>query len=219
MDSRRIAIIGSGELARRLIYYIEETGFGTIAGLFDDFEPIGTIKHNHPVLGKLSDIPSLFHNNLFDQVLICIGYNHLSFRKTIFKQLKTADVPVATFIHPTAHIDKSAVISDGCIILVKCVIDMKSVIEENVLISSNSFISHDVKISAHTFCGPALNIAGRTQIGECCFIGINSTTIDNISIGNHSITGAGSVITKDVPSNVLAAGVPAVIKKTLKAVP
>lgn len=218
MGTKRIAIAGSGELARRLIYYIEETGFGVIAGLFDDFESSGTTKHNHPVLGRLSDILFSFNKNLFDQILICIGYNHLKFRKTVFHQLKKAGVPLATFIHPSTHVEKSVVIKEGSIILVKCILDMKATIEENAIISSGSFISHDVNIGAHTYCAPALNIAGRTNIGECCFIGISSTTIDNITIGDHSVIAAGSVVTKDVPPKVLVAGVPAVVKKTLETV-
>ena len=40
----KIAIIGSTELAYQLIYYFENTGFGTVAGMFDDFESEGTIK-------------------------------------------------------------------------------------------------------------------------------------------------------------------------------
>jgi maltose O-acetyltransferase len=40
--------------------------------------------------------------------------------------------------------------------------------------------------------------------------------IPKVRIGENSIIGAGAVVTKDVPPNVVAAGVPAVIKKILE---
>lgn len=63
---------------------------------------------------------------------------------------------------------------------------------------------------------PAINLAGNTEVGECCFLGINTTSISGITIGMNVQTAAGSVLTKDVPSNVMVAGVPAEIKKKIQ---
>jgi acetyltransferase-like isoleucine patch superfamily enzyme len=46
---------------------------------------------------------------------------------------------------------------------------------------------------------------------------MGAVIIDGITIGNNSIVGAGSVVTKDVPSNVQVLGVPASISKDLRA--
>ncbi|WP_303394027.1 DapH/DapD/GlmU-related protein [Pseudoalteromonas sp. A601] len=51
-------------------------------------------------------------------------------------------------------------------------------------------------------------------IGGGVWIGARVTILPGVSIGNNSVIAAGSVVTKDIPSNVLAGGVPArVIKK------
>ena len=90
---------------------------------------------------------------------------------------------------------------------------MNTVLHENIFLSSSCYVSHDVSIGAHTYCAPSLNIAGNSTIGEGCFLGINSTTVNGVRVGNNVITGAGSVIIKDVPADVLVAGVPALVKK------
>jgi bifunctional UDP-N-acetylglucosamine pyrophosphorylase / glucosamine-1-phosphate N-acetyltransferase len=53
----------------------------------------------------------------------------------------------------------------------------------------------------------------RTEIGDDAFIGSDSLLRAPIKIGARSQTGAGSVVTKDVPDDMLAVGVPARIRK------
>jgi bifunctional UDP-N-acetylglucosamine pyrophosphorylase/glucosamine-1-phosphate N-acetyltransferase len=53
----------------------------------------------------------------------------------------------------------------------------------------------------------------RTEIGDEAFIGSDSLLRAPIKIGARSVTGAGSVVTKDVPDDMLAVGVPARIRR------
>lgn len=46
------------------------------------------------------------------------------------------------------------------------------------------------------------------KIGNGAFIGIHSTILGGVTIGAHTIIGAGSVVTHDIPSGVVAYGVP-----------
>lgn len=59
-----------------------------------------------------------------------------------------------------------------------------------------------------TFCKPIV-------IGDRVWIGINATICPGVSIGENSVIAAGSVVTKDVPSNVIVAGNPAKVIKEL----
>ncbi len=49
---------------------------------------------------------------------------------------------------------------------------------------------------------------GRIDINENCFIGDSTLVLPNVTIGPGSIVGAGSVVVKDVPPDVIAAGNP-----------
>lgn len=51
-------------------------------------------------------------------------------------------------------------------------------------------------------------IYGTIKIGKNCFIGARSTILPNVSIGDNTIIGAGTIVTKDIPSNSVACGIP-----------
>ena len=55
------------------------------------------------------------------------------------------------------------------------------------------------------------------HIGKNVWIGANATVLPGVTIGDNAVIAAGAVVTKDVPANVVVAGVPAkVIRKTEK---
>ncbi|OFW94577.1 MAG: hypothetical protein A3J37_03875 [Alphaproteobacteria bacterium RIFCSPHIGHO2_12_FULL_45_9] len=53
-----------------------------------------------------------------------------------------------------------------------------------------------------------------TRIGKFCQIGARSIVMPGITIGDHSVVGAASVVTKDVPPNCVVVGNPARIIRT-----
>ncbi|MEZ3487279.1 MAG: sugar O-acetyltransferase [Lachnospiraceae bacterium] len=46
------------------------------------------------------------------------------------------------------------------------------------------------------------------HIGKNCWIGAGAVILPGITIGDHTVVGAGSIVTKDLPANVLAVGNP-----------
>ncbi|PRZ20087.1 acetyltransferase [Flavobacterium granuli] len=79
----------------------------------------------------------------------------------------------------------------------------------------NSVITHDCIIGDFVEISPSVTLLGRCIIGCCTQIGSNATILPSIRIGKNVIIGAGSVVTKDLPDNCLAVGVPAKIIKEL----
>ncbi len=86
-------------------------------------------------------------------------------------------------------------------------------LEKCSLINLKVTISHDTIIGHYTEIWPGVNIAGNCKIGKSVFVCTNASIIQNITVGDNVIIGAGAVFTKNDPPNVMVAGVPAVIKK------
>jgi len=55
----------------------------------------------------------------------------------------------------------------------------------------------------------------ETIIEDNVFIGVNSVILPGVKVGKNSVIGAGSVVTKDLPPNVVVAGNPAKVIKSL----
>jgi acetyltransferase-like isoleucine patch superfamily enzyme len=102
-----------------------------------------------------------------------------------------------------------------------CKISSHTFICEGVTIEDNVFIGHGVTFindsypRATTSEGRLQTEADwkveRTVVKRGASIGSGATVLPNVSIGENAIVGAGSVVTKDVPPNLIVAGNPAKI--------
>jgi len=82
-------------------------------------------------------------------------------------------------------------------------------------------IENDVQIGSHCsiYSDSTIdNKEGPVILKKNCRIGTHSTIMPNITIGENSIVGAYSFVTKNIPSNEMWAGIPAKFKKRLKKV-
>lgn len=105
-----------------------------------------------------------------------------------------------------------------------CKISSHTFICEGVVIEDNVFVGHNVTFINDLY-PRATTDQGNLQTGDdwVCIptlvkkgasIGSSATLLCGITVGSNAIIGAGSVVTKDVPENTIAAGNPAkVIRK------
>ena len=81
-------------------------------------------------------------------------------------------------------------------------------IGDNVMIAPNVTISptgHPVEPETRKL---GMQFSIPIRIGNNVWIGSNSVILPGVSIGDNSVIGAGSIVTKDIPSNVVAVGNP-----------
>ena len=102
-----------------------------------------------------------------------------------------------------AHLDKTVRLSSSTII------DKNN--SKGIYIGEYSYLAGGVIVFAHDYCR---SLYKETHIGKKCFIGANSMIMCGVIIGDEVVVGAGSIVTKDVPSNSIVAGNPARIIRT-----
>lgn len=109
------------------------------------------------------------------------------------------------------------------------VVDYGCVIGSNVKIHCNIYIAQFTVIEDDVFMAPGVTIAndihpGCPDSGDCmrgpvlrkgCRIGVNTTIVPYVTIGEGTLVGSGSVVTRDLPPRVLAYGNPARVHATL----
>ena len=101
-------------------------------------------------------------------------------------------------------------------------------IGNHVKIQNNVSVYEGVELEDYVFCGPSMVFTNikvprskypqaeskyyvKTLIKEGASIGANATIVCGITLGKHAFIGAGSVVTKDIPKNSVAFGIPAKI--------
>ncbi len=87
------------------------------------------------------------------------------------------------------------------------------VLEDGVLVGHNVVIAtlnHDQRPSMRASLLP-----GRVRVREGAWIGAGAVICPGVTVGRHSIVAAGAVVTRDVPDDVIVAGVPAKVVKSI----
>ncbi len=88
---------------------------------------------------------------------------------------------------------------------------------DDVRLSSNvNFVTHDGGMHViRQYKDIPADSFGKIVVGNNVFIGMNSIIMPGVNIGNNVIIGAGSIVTKDIPDNSVACGVPAKVIESI----
>ena len=107
-------------------------------------------------------------------------------------------------------------IEKGVILESKLVLD--KVYPQGIHIGANTLVASGALILCHEHVKRDSKDARApwvtdTYIGRNCFIGVRSTVLPGVRIGDEVVVGASTVVTKDVPSNCMVVGNPGCIVK------
>ncbi len=145
-------------------------------------------------------------------------YNPTEKVRELFSKLTASKIDESCFIIPPFHtefgkntkIGKNVFINSCCRFQDNGGIEIgdKTMIGPNVtIVTVNHEINPETRINA---------IPKPVKIGKNVWIGAGCTILPGVIIGENSIIGAGSVVTKDVPANIVVAGNPAKLIKKIK---
>lgn len=134
-----------------------------------------------------------------------------------------ARIPESTNVWQFCVVLSKAQIGENCNICSHCFIENDVCIGDSVTIKCGVQVWDGVTIEDNVFIGPNVTFTNdlyprskqhpaeyiKTILKKGCSIGANSTIVCGITIGEKAMIGAGSVVTKDIPSGELWLGNPA----------
>ena len=194
---KKIIIFGTGELAQRIFYYLQDSDDQVVAfcankSKIDKEELLGL-----PII-TFENIEEKFPPSEFS-MFIALAYSEMNKKRTkFFEEAKSKGYELYSYIHPSTKIWDKFEMGENCFILANNVVQPFVKIGNNVLIGSNNLISHNTTIDDNCFITSNVTIGGHVTIGKNCFVGLSSTINQRIKIGNECIIGAGTIISKNV---------------------
>ena len=206
---KNIIIIGASGHAKVIIDIVEKQNVFKIIGLIDTFKETGTRVDDYTILGTEDELPKLIIEYKIFGGIIAIGDNFL--RMKIAQKVTTIipDFQFVTAIHPKAIISKKVLICDGSVIMAGVVVNNNSYIGKHTILNTNCSVDHDCIIREFSSIAPGAILGGNVEINICSAISLGANVIENISIGKHTIVGAGALVVNSIGDNEIAYGIPA----------
>lgn len=210
---KNIIIFGASGHGSVVLDIIESEGQFQPVGFIDSYKRKGIVIHGYEIIGNEYDLPFLIEKLNIYGGIVAIGDNWS--RKIMVNRILKI-VPRFHFInaiHPAAVIGKNVQIGQGTVIVPGTIVNANAQIGDHCILNTSSSLGHDSILSDFSSLAPRVCTGGALNLGVCSAISMGASVIENITIGKHSVVGAGALVLNDVPDYVVAFGSPAKVMR------
>ena len=214
---KNIVLIGGGDQAHYTIDIIHKEGKYKIVGIIDAQEEIGSIKFGYKIIGRQDAIKQIAALYEVDGGVISIGDNWT--RYYVAKEIRSyvSDFKFFNAIHPSCIIGEHVKFGEGIVAMAGVIFNPRSTVGDHTFFATGAQVEHDCIIGDYASISAGSITGGYVELGDFAAITLGVTVFDRTKIGKNSVVGAGSLVVKDLPDNVLAYGNPAKIIRARKA--
>jgi sugar O-acyltransferase (sialic acid O-acetyltransferase NeuD family) len=205
---KNILIFGGGNQATYTIDIIRKEGKYRIAGIIDSVKEIGSEVFGCKVLGRIEDLENIYKEHDIYGGIIALGDNYS--RHFVSKQI-LVKIPNFTFInaiHPSVIVGGNVNIGVGVVAMAGVIFNTNAVIHSHTFFATGCQIEHDCEIKSFASVSAGTVLGGHVLLGAFSALTLNVTVLDRLKIGGNTVVGAGSLVLKDLPNDVLAYGNP-----------
>jgi sugar O-acyltransferase (sialic acid O-acetyltransferase NeuD family) len=193
-NKKRVVILGNGGMARALLdWFTFANSIDVVGFLWEEGNSICGL----PVFNTIDEIPS--------GTSLVMGMLNPEYREQWVKKYgpKRFTSVLDGKVSATAEIGHGVVsVQESCIMSM-------AKIRPFVSVYTYSIVGHDCDIGEYAFIGPGVILGGGSIIGKKSCIFIGARICPGVIIGDNVAVTAGSVVTKNMPSNVMVHGNPA----------
>ncbi len=207
---KNISIFGAGGFGREVKVLIEQINAVTkewdFIGFWDDDDTLDKTINDSPLLGGMKQL-----NQFNEELYIVCAVAEPDVKEKIINKISNPNVKFPVLIHPNAILGdrKYISINEGTIIAAGCIITANIEIGKHVILNLLCTVGHDTIVGSYSSFMPSVNISGEVIIHNNVYVGTGAKIINQLEIGKNTTIGAGAVVSKTLPENCVAVGVPA----------
>lgn len=193
----KIVIFGTGDIARLAHFYFTRDSGHQVAAF--------TVDRAYRKADTFLELPLVDFETIAEsysprdyQLFVAVSYARMNqVRAEKFARAKELGYTLPSYVSSRCSFLTDHAVGENCLILEDNTIQPFVRIGDNVTLWSGNHIGHDSVIEDHCFLASHIVVSGYVRIGRYCFIGVNATLRNSITIAPHSLIGAGAVIMKN----------------------
>jgi sugar O-acyltransferase (sialic acid O-acetyltransferase NeuD family) len=193
----QLIIFGAGDIARLAHYYFTRDSEHEVVAF--------TVDQKYREADTFLDLPLVSFEEIASRyppgeykMFVALSYARMNkLREEKYRAAKEKSYELVSYVSSRCSFLTDHPIGDNCFILEDNTIQPFVKIGNNVTLWSGNHIGHDAVIHDHCFLASHIVVSGYVEIGNNCFIGVNATLRNSITIAPETLIGAGAVIMKD----------------------
>lgn len=208
--NKPLLIFGAGEFGRIAeMYFALDSPYSVSGYVVDDgFLPADRRFGEQEVIPK-TELFRRFPNDSVD-IFVAISGEGLSERRlAIMAEMTERGYTLATYASSRAFVSPDVSLGRNSFIFEMNCIQSKVTIGEGVVMWSGNHVGHLSRIGRGCFITSHVVIAGECRVAERCYLGVNSSIRDRISLGPMTVVGANSYVSRDTNGSEVVFGSPA----------
>jgi acetyltransferase EpsM len=199
-DPNALLIFGGGGHGKTIIDLVRALGTMRIVGIIDDGLPAGSEVLDMPVLGGAKDLSEWYNRGVRLAVNAVGGIGNVAVRLKIFDILAKEGFLCPTLVHPTAVVERSAMLEAGVQVFAQAYIGSSAKVGFGSVINASAIVHHDCIIGRVVNLSPGATLAGNVRVEDHAQIGMLATVNLQVTVGEGAMLGNGCTVKANVPA-------------------
>ena len=193
----KLVIFGAGDIARLAHFYFTRDSEHEVVAF--------TVDEKYRQADSFLELPLVPFEAVRERyptaeykMFVALSYARMNkLREEKYRQAKENGYELVSYVSSRCSFLTDQPVGDNCFILEDNTIQPFVKIGNDVTLWSGNHIGHDALIEDHCFLASHIVVSGYVRIRNNCFIGVNATLRNSITIAPETLIGAGAVIMKD----------------------
>ncbi|MFI4941764.1 MAG: acetyltransferase [Burkholderiales bacterium] len=192
----RVVIFGAGDIARLAHHYLSSDSDQQVVAFTVDREFRREEAFQGLPLVDFEGVAAAYPPSEY-RMFVALSYAKMNrVRAEKYQRAKELGYELVSYVSSRCSYLSDEPPGDNCFILEDNTVQPFVRIGSNVTLWSGNHIGHDSVIEDHCFISSHVVVSGHVRIGPYCFVGVNATLRNSLTIAESTLIGAGAVIMK-----------------------